>query len=632
MLRFARVIIATSIVITTFASFSPAQPLADRVPEDAILYVGWRGISDPGPGYDESHLKALLEASQVKALTNNLMPRIARRVAMQDEQAAEAIRRVWEVAEPLWKYPTALYFGGVDATNPEATDLKITLLCDAGEQSQALLDSLTRAIAEAPPQSNVRLSASMVEDVVVFSTYPVTGLPEAPLARDAQFVKCREKTASDAVVTLYLDNEKLLDFVDLSINASGGDDAKTYWPKVRQALRLDAVKRMAWTSGFDGAEWSDVLWVDAPGPREGLLAALEGSPISEDSLRVVPKDATLMNVTQFDFGAFVNEIRRAVNEIDPQVAEQFEKGMSAISLMAGANVEAELIQQLGSQWTTYASPSVGGRSSLGMVLLNQPKDSARVEKTLGLIEIAINNTIAGQLQKQSTPMKVRFERAKLDELNLHYWALPLITPAWAMKDGTMYAGFFPQTVVAAASGRVGGDDESILDNDKFQNLRKRLGGDGFHTFQYVDLPEVAPEGYSTLLMLSRIPLGMSDILGVTTPPLVVPTFDQFRPHLAPMGSATRVDEEGFLFKSLSPFPGAGIFALDSGSLFGGSPLQLLGALGPAIEGAQKSAREARMRQQQMQQGEMGGGFDEDVDVEATTNPGRPLRPRPGPRE
>ncbi|MBA3272940.1 MAG: hypothetical protein H0T11_03585 [Chthoniobacterales bacterium] len=615
---------AFTIVIAAFATTAIAQPLLDRVPDDAIVYLGWRGAADVGPGYEESHLKAVLEASRAKELASNLLPKLAKRMAVEDAAAAEKIELVWAMAQPLWRHPTALYFGGVDTTKPEASDLKIALLCDAGDDAATLLETFKTAIAEAP-ESNVKLSAKQFGNVVVLATYTFSDKPEAALAGNKNFAAALSKTSKDAVVTMYVEHEKLLDFVDLAVGTSGGEEAQQYWPQARKVLQLDRIKRLIWTSGFDGAEWADTMWIEAPGPREGLLAALEGKPISDETLKAIPQDSTHVTVAQLDLGVLLAETRKAIVALDPDIAEQFEKGVSAASLAVGANVETELINQLGSQWTTYASPSIGGRSALGRVLINHPKDAAKVERTLGLVEIAINNTIAGQLKGPRQP-KIRFERAKLNGLNLHYWAVPMISPAWAMKDGAMYAGAFPQTVVSAAGRASNAEGGSILDNAKFQELSKRFGGGEIHSLNFVDLPEIAPDGYASLLMIARLPLGLGDIFGVSTPPMVVPPFEQIRPHLTPIGSVSRVDDAGFWFKSFSPFPGAGILGMqDQGLIF--QQMMLPGAL---MSGIQQSRMAATIQP--------GAVEDAEPPMEVTGEPeapsappDRPLRPRPGPR-
>ena len=43
-MRYAFLTLLSILVIST----AVAQPLADRVPSDAIIYVGWRGSENPG--------------------------------------------------------------------------------------------------------------------------------------------------------------------------------------------------------------------------------------------------------------------------------------------------------------------------------------------------------------------------------------------------------------------------------------------------------------------------------------------------------------------------------------------------------------------------------------------------------
>ncbi|MHB1156272.1 MAG: hypothetical protein ACYC26_05470 [Phycisphaerales bacterium] len=50
-------------------------PLADRLPDDAIIYIGWAGSSKLGPGYEQSHMKALIGKSDLKALAAQVCKR-----------------------------------------------------------------------------------------------------------------------------------------------------------------------------------------------------------------------------------------------------------------------------------------------------------------------------------------------------------------------------------------------------------------------------------------------------------------------------------------------------------------------------------------------------------------------------
>ena len=77
-----RMTLAVVLVVAQMSVTSvPAQPLADRVPADALVYVGWRGIESMGPGYDGSHLKAVLEAGAPGSIFEQLVPALVARIA-----------------------------------------------------------------------------------------------------------------------------------------------------------------------------------------------------------------------------------------------------------------------------------------------------------------------------------------------------------------------------------------------------------------------------------------------------------------------------------------------------------------------------------------------------------------------
>src|SRR5690348_4322261 len=84
-----------------------AQPLADRVPGDALIYVGWAGSESMGPGYQGSHLQAVLDASKMSELVNQALPRIVQRIAASDPGAAGPMRMMSGVMAPMWRHASA---------------------------------------------------------------------------------------------------------------------------------------------------------------------------------------------------------------------------------------------------------------------------------------------------------------------------------------------------------------------------------------------------------------------------------------------------------------------------------------------------------------------------------------------
>ena len=50
------------------------------------------------------------------------------------------------IGGPMWRHPSAIYFGGVDATNPDFPMPKLALICDAGKEGKKLVADLDKAI------------------------------------------------------------------------------------------------------------------------------------------------------------------------------------------------------------------------------------------------------------------------------------------------------------------------------------------------------------------------------------------------------------------------------------------------------------------------------------------------------
>src|SRR3954464_9223674 len=90
------IIIAVALIaLVAWIPSAGAQPLADRVPADALLYVGWAGSEHLAPAYAQSHLKGLMDASSLPQLFAELGPRAVRRLQVQGmmdgEPAAAAV-------------------------------------------------------------------------------------------------------------------------------------------------------------------------------------------------------------------------------------------------------------------------------------------------------------------------------------------------------------------------------------------------------------------------------------------------------------------------------------------------------------------------------------------------------------
>src|SRR5436190_20416200 len=134
-----------------------AQPLADRIPADALLYAGWAGSDALAPAYANSHLKGVVDASNLPALFADLGPAITRRLELEKNSPLEAFTKnvlptLLSTGESVWHHPTALYVGPLNLTAKVPLP-RLAILCSAGKDAQAMVDSIGKLIAQLAPNA-----------------------------------------------------------------------------------------------------------------------------------------------------------------------------------------------------------------------------------------------------------------------------------------------------------------------------------------------------------------------------------------------------------------------------------------------------------------------------------------------
>ena len=107
-----------------------------------------------------------------------------------------------------------------------------------------------------------------------------------------------------------------------------------------------------------------------------------------------------------------------------------------------------------------------------------------------------------------------------------------------------------------------------------------------------------------MLAMSRLYLGMADMMGIPTPPMVFPPLNKIMPELSPSGSVSWTDAAGFHFKSSCPFPGSEMLA-DSGmgsSVVIGDEALMASILLPSLNKARETANRAKCASNEHQMG------------------------------
>ena len=576
------------ILALALSSIARAQPLADRVPDDAVFYIGWRGGDSMGASYEQSNLKAMLDSTDLRAIFNQTLPAVLNKAAkMGDKEAAEVVQTFQTLAPPLWKYPTAMYFA-MDSTGqmpmPHAA-----LFCKAGKDALAMQQKLDELLSRIPEQPPIPLKTFVIDDIVGIELgydEPAQALAGGadgkakPLSGDASFGNALAKAGADPAFCLYYDTQLWMKHVDDMVLRSNENELIERWPKIKEASGLNGMKQMIMTAGFDGKDWSERVFVECPAPRKGIFAALEVNPLPTELLKQVPESATMMAAGGFDAARFLTEIRTALGEVDPDFQVKFDQGMGAAKMyIFGKDLIKDLLEPLGEHWVVYDDPNLGGGGMLGLVVINQLDDPAKAQQGLASLTAAVNNTLAGVMKNAPVKVSIKQTKTKSGDLTISYIAIPVLTPSWAIKDGKLYVALFPQIVEAAATR--GAPAKSILDNPAFVALQKRLGDQKIQGISFVDLPKSAPHSYPMLLMATRTMSGLAEMWDVPVPAMALPRLEVLMKYISPMGGQSWSDEQGFYYKSVSPFPGAGL--LEGPQLLG--PLMMVG---PAIAAAKGS--------------------------------------------
>ena len=553
--------VLAGLLIVVSPALSSAQTLADRVPADAILYVGWRGAADLGPGYEGSHLQAFLDQSKLPTVLHQSFPALLQRVESAYPQASVVIDSVMAIGGPLFNHPSALYLGPTDVSMPGAPKVRVALLCDAGADAANMATKLNQLISQIPP-GPVQVTVNQFGTLVVVSTYEFAEHPDNPLSADAEFVAAMKQVSQDPVDVLYFSGTQLTQQIDSLVTEAQNPQATQMWPKVREALGMPGLKALILTDAFDGKDWLSQVFIDAPAPRVGLAAMLEGHPLSQDTLKMIPDTATMAWAGEFDLAKFVDQIRSITTQIDPQVGQMLDGYISQVNGALGFNIQTDLLGAFGDEWAAYEDPEIAGYGSAGMVIINQCRDAKKLDASLSSLEKLATSTISLFTSQFMPLLTIQFRTETIDGMEVHFADLPVVTPSWTIKDGFWYFGMYPQVVVGAAER---GDEKSILDNAAFQDEMTRLAAPSHVTgLSFENVPAMADQGYQSLLTFTSLFVGAGDLVGMNAPAMVIPPLSKIKPELEPDGAVSWVDDAGWHAKAICAFPGDQILGMDQG--------------------------------------------------------------------
>jgi len=341
-------------MLVTGVARSFAQVLIDRVPDDAMIYVGWKGTDDLGPAYEKSKLKQFVEHSAIPELFDKTLPDLIQKQSNNEPGKVEDFKVGAAFFKMIARHPTAFYAGGMETqTADDEPRPEFGLICQAGADKDMVLAVFSRMVADNKDQTMPLRALSDGDVVALVGGYDKDVNPlvhgTKSLGATADFATVKSRLTKDAAVVAFADVAKMLARVDMAMKVHN-EQGFTAWNRAKEASGLAGLKRLVYSAGFAGEDWTSQSFIEAPLPRKGLVKLLEPAPIDPALVARVPADATSASIRQFDFAQLIDTAKAITTAANPEAGQKFQQLLGFVALSLGRKLDSELLAPLGAQW------------------------------------------------------------------------------------------------------------------------------------------------------------------------------------------------------------------------------------------------------------------------------------------
>jgi prepilin-type processing-associated H-X9-DG protein len=432
------------------------------LPADAVLYVGWDGT--------DAHRAAWEKTAAHEALVKNGLGEVLHSwIEYAEAMAGGApVRQMVTGLEKLAAGGFQLVVG-IPNSGDGPPSLQVTIVIPGGAAAipeiKAILANAPAGLFETekvgsrvvtrgqPPElsgTEIGWWAEGKHLVVAIGTGAVdtalnTAAGKAPsIETSTVFKKYRAKADFDVALTGWLDSTQLRKvFGGMPVGQPTAGKSATV-NDILKTLGLDRIGPAAMRLGFKGkALWSETT-IEAPSPREGLLA-WNTKPIKLDDLPPLPAGTDGFYAGRMDWSTAGKGLVRIGAEmsrlLDGENAPPFEAHVEGIQQQLGIDFQKDLFEALGEVLVLYGDARQGVLG-LGSGLAIAVDDAKALRSAL--------DKLTGRLmQGGGGPMMPQIQAARRLGRTVTYIDLPgfpVITPSWAVDDKWLILGLSPQTV------------------------------------------------------------------------------------------------------------------------------------------------------------------------------------------
>lgn len=547
------------------APAAPAAPrdLAQAMPADTALYFGW------SPGEPDEAEQRLVE----KYL------RAAQALAEEEggSQTRAPLEAVVELLRMARAHPCGIGLFDVVLSDGQP-DIQAALVVAAGAEAPRLADAIRKLLAlgadattfEPRPVGSAELMAGRVLDwpfTLLWGVHKdccVLALGEAAAAKviacldgqapalagvdEVRFDRQKVKARPDGThVDMYADVQRIVERgTALARELAGGLPALVD-PLIEElGIRAVRSKYLYYERQADGPRMA--IFAHVVGPRKGLLALWDQAPLTDDDLRIVPRNAYWAQVWNLDLAKAWQEARRVIEALAPDALTMVDGGLATASAMLGVPLIDGVLPALGDTWALFDAPDHGGLLLTGTVLVAEVRDVEALEAVLARIV-----QIATPLVEETEATLVKKE-AMHGGHKVHYLLLAgvpaPVAPAWGFAGDRWVFGLFPQTV-AAALKQVDPQTRgpSLLDHPDFAAARPKLP----RTVQavgYLDTRYLTRLLYPLVNALQMVGTSMLGAHGAELDLAVMPPVAELAGKMHTYVGVTAVDDDGVLYDTI----------------------------------------------------------------------------------
>ena len=587
-MRAARILLALCVLAPPAAPAWSQPPLADKLPEETLLYVGWAGRSLT---FDGSMFGQMLAEQDTRQLVGAFQAAVSAGLRLDKEDQA-LLDRLWGMGGIAWEHPCAVGLFDVlpagEGSPGSGKAVPVGALLVDLEKGRAEFNRELQAML-ALGRGKLKITQAAVGDVsyhrfetragpcgmgFIGNLFFVTVGPKAPetvqalaggkakpLGKRPEFVAAMKEVSGEQVqIALYVDLARAYQVAEKLTGpgpAATGPSVPGRFCRLCKALGLEGATTLAGAANIVDRGLYEKLRVFSPAPHRGVLAPLAGEALPATALAGVPGDADLVLTFRADPLRSLGEIRQVAAAVGRDLGRRMETVLGLARLRLGVDLEKDLLAHLGDHWTLVSAPSLGGLGT-GAILSVSLKDEAKFTAALSKCEEALKKGV-GELVRGLDVLSI-----KAGAVEVHYVSgvgeapkAPL-APAWAVFKGRLYLALFPQVIIAATSGTA---EKSLAELPAFAALRNRVPARP-SALMYVDAPHLLRQCYGMLLLdWTARANALAAKTGSALRPAILPPLPKLEKYAWPGITAVTADPKGISIESYNSLPGGGLFFL-----------------------------------------------------------------------